>query len=138
MSHFILKLTSGEIVYGTVDLNSGDKKMIIVKNPLIWEEYESPDGYVGTALVKYLNGTAETQIPLAITSIVSMASMSPTFSQFYDAAVAVQKITDEAYDEKIAHMTKKMKALVTDYQSKVDASQFDGLVAFPTDTDSIH
>lgn len=139
MSHFILKLTSGENVYCVLDMKDADKKMVIVENPMIWEEYENPEtGQVGTALVKYLNGTAEYKIPVALSSIISIAAMSTAFANFYDAAVAVSKITDEAYDERLASMTSRMIALVMDYQDKAHAEKTGELVISSSDTTTIH
>jgi hypothetical protein len=139
MSHFILKLTSGENVYGVLDMGSVDKKMVIVENPMVWEEYENPEtGQTGTALVKYLTGTAESKIPVALSSIISMAAMSDTFSNFYDAAVAVAKIMDDAYDERIAGMTHKMVDLIIDYQDKAQAEKTGELVISSSNTTTIH
>lgn len=136
MSHFIVKLTSGEFVYGTVDPKEKDDKMLVINNPLVWEEYEMEDGRTGSALVKYVVGTKETQVPIAITSITSIVTMSQSFEDFYEAAVAVQKITDEAYDEKLSHMTKKMVSLVIDYQARSHASDTDGIVVSLKDSDT--
>lgn len=132
MSHYILKLTSGEFVYGIIDTIKTDKKMVVLENPLTWEEYETGDGQIGSALVKFVNGSSETSIPIATTAIVSISKMSKVFEDFYDAAVACQQITDEAYDEKISFMTRKMIGLVMEYQAKAaaDALGKDSIVAF--------
>jgi hypothetical protein len=132
---------SGENVYGVVESLKSDPKMLIIKNPLIWEDYDTPDGYTGSALVKFMAGTSESSIPISISSIVSIANMSPEFSKFYDAAVSVQKITDEAYAEKLLDMTRRMKEMIAGYNEKAQAASFgrDALVAFPLDTeDTIH
>lgn len=138
MSHFVLKLTSGENVYGVLDIKTADKKMVTIENPMIWEEYESPDGHIGTALVKYITGTKETRVPIALSSIISIAAMSDTFSKFYDAAVVVSKITDEAYNERIVSMTNRMVNLIIDYQDKAQAEKTGELVISSSDTDTIH
>jgi hypothetical protein len=141
MSHFILKLTSGESVYGVIDLDKMEKKMVVIKNPLVYEEYESPEGHTGTALVKYMGGTADNAIPIATASITSMAEMSAAFSRYYDAAVAIQEITDQAYQERLGVMTKRMLAMVSDFQEQAIAASLgkDVIVAFPSDTeDTIH
>jgi hypothetical protein len=68
-----------------------------------------------------------------------MAVMSETFSNFYDVAVEVQKITDEAYQEKLQYMTKKMLGLVIEYQNKRHATNTGDLVFTAVDTDiTIH
>jgi hypothetical protein len=136
MSHFILKLTSGEFVYGTINPLELDEKMLVIDNPLVWEDYEMEDGRHGTALVKYMTGTKETKIPIAISAVVSMAAMSPSFENMYEAAVAVQKITDESYDEKIVYMTKRMIDLVMDYQAREQAAKTDGIIMTAADTDT--
>lgn len=128
MNHFIVKLTSGEFVYGTIE-DTKSKGMIIVKNPLTWQEYENEEGHLGSALVKYMTGTEEEEVPISTTSITSMARMSPTFEDFYEAAVAVQKITEEAYNENISFMTIRMIDLVMDYQDKHHAHTTGELVA---------
>lgn len=135
-NHFIVKISTGEFVYGEIDLENTDKKMVTLKNPLVWEEYETADGYSGTALVKYMNGSKDKKIPIATSSIVSMSQMDKTFSEFYDAAVACQQITDEVYNEKLRHQTKKMIGLVLDYQAKAAAAELDGLIITPLDTDN--
>lgn len=140
MNHFILKLTNGELVYGVVDPDNTDKKMVTLENPLTWEEYETSEGGTGSALVKFCVGTKETKLPIAATSITSMALMSDRFAHFYDAAVAVNVITDEAYDEKLAYMTKQMIGLVMDYQAKAESEDNSGaLVSYSTDSsNTIH
>jgi hypothetical protein len=102
--------------------------MVVIQNPLTWHEYESEEGSAGSALVKYMQGTSENEVPIAITSITSMAKMSPLFENFYDAAVAVQQITDEAYNENIAYMTSRMCDLVMDYQDRMQAMSTDEIV----------
>ena len=136
MSHYAVKITSGEIVYGTVDEDGTDSKMIVLNNPLVWEDYETEDGRMGSALVKYLTGSNEEKIPIAIASIVSMATMSETFSHFYDVAVQVQKITDESYQERLVHMTKKMVGLVIDYQNTKHPDDTGGIVFSPSESDT--
>ena len=136
MSHYAVKITSGEIVYGTVDEDGTDSKMIVLNNPLVWEDYETEDGRMGSALVKYLTGSNEEKIPIAISSIVSMATMNETFSHFYDVSVQVQKITDESYQERLVHMTKKMVGLVIDYQNRKHADDTGGIVFSPSDSDT--
>jgi hypothetical protein len=136
MSHYVVKLASGELVYGTIDESETDKKMIVLHNPLIWEDYETDDGRVGSALVNYMVGTTEAKVPIAIAGITSMAAMSQTFANFYDVAVAVQKITDEAYKEKLVHMTKKMLGMVIEYQARQHADKTGDIVMHPTDSDT--
>lgn len=138
MSHFILKLTTGEFVYGVIDLDNTDKNMVTLENPLTWEDYETSDGGHGSALVKYCVGTKDKQIPISSASIISMVAMSTQFSSFYDAAVEVNKITDEAYDEKLLSMTKRMQGMVLDFKAKFIADETGGLVAYSTDSDTIH
>jgi hypothetical protein len=140
MSHYILKLTSGDIVYGIIDLDKTDKKMVVLENPLTWEDYETEDGRVGSALVKYMTGTDETKIPIATSSIVSMCTMSEKFTNYYEAAAACQAITDEAYAEKLVQMTNRMIELVQDYRAKEAVEELgpDALVAYKTDTNTIH
>ena len=77
MSHFIIKLVSGEFVYGKV--KSAETKMLTIENPLVWEDYISQDGSAGSAMVKYITGSDEKVIPIATNAVVSMAAMSPTF-----------------------------------------------------------
>jgi hypothetical protein len=136
MTHYVLKLSSGELVYGTVDDKKSDKKMLVLNDPLIWEDYESEDGRTGSALVKYMVGAGEEQIPIAIASITSMSTMSDHFANFYDVAVAVQRITDEAYRERLMSMTRGMLGLVIEYQNKQHADSTGGLVMSPSDSDS--
>ena len=139
MNHYIVKLITGEFVYGVLDTENTDKKMIIMENPLTWEEYDSPDGVSGSALVKFVSGTRDSSVPIATHSIISITAMSDAFTDFYDAAVAVQKITDEAYDDKIRYMTRKMCSLVMDYQAQAHADETNGIVGYSTDTDiTIH
>jgi hypothetical protein len=138
MNHFILKLLSGENVYGVIKEKCSSSKMVIIENPMVWEEYEGPDGITGSALVKYLNGTQESSIPISSSSITSMATMSGTFSDFYDAAVEVSKITDESYDERISHMTRKMKSMITDYHARMIADATGEIIGYRTDIDTIH
>jgi hypothetical protein len=121
MSHFILKLTSGEFVYGVLDENIKEKGMVILQNPLTWQEYSDDEGRLGSALVKYVNGTSENKIPISVSAIMSMAKMSPIFEEFYEAAVAIQQITDESYNENISLMTSRMYDLVVDYQDRKQA-----------------
>jgi hypothetical protein len=137
MSHYVIKIASGEVIYGTVE-NELEKKMLVVNNPLVWEDYESEDGRVGSALVNYLVGTTEKSIPIAVSSIISMASMSDAFTNFYEVAVKVQEITDEAYKEKLVHMTRKMMGLVMEYQDKAKASSSGGLVISADSDSTIH
>lgn len=136
MSHYIVKINSGELVYGTVDSKETDKDMLILNNPLVWEDYEMEDGRVGSALVKYITGSAESKIPISVKSITSMALMSESFAEFYDVAVAVQQITDEAYQEKLQSMTRKMVGMVIDYQNRTHADKTGDIVFSPTDSDN--
>lgn len=138
MSHYIVKLTSGELVYGTIDEKETDKKMLVLNNPLIWEEYETEDGRMGSALVRYITGTPENKVPVAISAIVSMVTMGDAFINFYDAAVAVQKITEEAYEERLVHMTQRMVSLVMDYQNRAHADQTGDLVISSNSDITIH
>ncbi len=138
MSHFIVKLTSGEAVYGILDEENTDSKMLTLKNPLVWEEYENSEGQVGSVLVKYIVGTDESEIAIATTGLVSMAAMSDQFAKYYDMAVECQKITDQSYAERLKHMTKKMANVIIEYQAKVLSDATDGLIAYRTDLDTIH
>jgi hypothetical protein len=88
----MFKLSSGELVYGTVDDKKSDKKMLVLNDPLIWEDYESEDGRTGSALVKYMVGAGEEQIPIAKLPSLSMSTMSDHFANFYDVAVEVQRL----------------------------------------------
>lgn len=137
MSHYAVKITSGEIVYGTFDEPNLGDKMIVINNPLIWEDYEAEDGRVGSALVKYITGTDEDQVGISISSIISVSAMNEEFTRFYDVAVEVQKITDEAYKEKLQYMTRRMLSLVIEYQNKQHAENTGDIVfTSPTDTDT--
>lgn len=136
MSHYVIKITSGELVYGVVDEKATDKKILILQNPLVWEDYESEDGRTGSALVNYITGAKENKIPISTSSIISMSLMTDTFANFYDVAVAVQKITDAAYKEKLEHMTRKMRTMVIDYQDKAYADETGSLIVSSTDTDT--
>lgn len=128
MSYFIIKLTTGEFVYGTLSTEKEEKGMVIVNNPLTWQEYSDDEGYMGSALVKFINGTSETQVPIATSHIISMAKMSPVFEEYYEAAVAVQEITRESYEESLVNMTSRMCDLVLDYQDRMQSMHTDELV----------
>lgn len=139
MSHYILKLSSGEFVYGVINPKKSDQKIITMHNPMVWEEYTTQDGYTGTALVRYMTGTTEEIIPISTSHVTSMAKMSETFSGYYDAAVACNKITDESYEEKLAYMTKKITEMVVDHQLKVQAAKTGGIAFTENDiSDTIH
>lgn len=134
MSHYILKLVTGEFVYGKIDIDNTDKKMVSLTNPLVWEEYTSEDGQSGTAMVKYVTGTHEDTIPIATSSIISMATMSEPFTAFYEAAVGITKISDQNYDAKLADMTARMKLMINDHHARKTAKETDELVSYSTDT----
>jgi hypothetical protein len=139
MSHYVVKISSGELVYGTANKEDADTKMLILNNPLIWEDYETEDGRMGSALVRFITGGKESRIPIASESIISISLMTEEFSKFYDASVEVQKITDEAYKENLHHMTKKMVGLIIEYQNAAQAYKTGELVVSPKDTDhTIH
>jgi hypothetical protein len=135
MSHYIIKLTSGETVYGMIS-EPTKGTMVVVKDPLVWEEYETEDGG-GTALVRYIAGTDEEDIPINKNCIVSMAGMSEEFKDFYDAAVGIQKETNGAYSKKIASMAERMKHYLMDMQAKRHSIDTDDIVAWQTDN-TIH
>lgn len=128
MNHFIIKLTSGEFVYGVINDELKEKNMVVVQNPLTWHEYDDDEGNSGSALIKFINGSSDTEIPIATTSIISMARMSTAFENFYEAAVAVQQITDTAYEENIIRMTNRMCDMVLDFQDRQQAISTDELV----------
>jgi hypothetical protein len=103
---------------------------------MIWEDYETEDGRLGSALVKFITGCSESQVPIAVKSIISMSLLNDAFINFYEVSVEVSKITDEAYQEKLQYMTRKMINLVIDYQNQRHADETGDIVFSPTDSDT--
>lgn len=139
-SHYVIKLITGESLYAT--LGKTEKDVLVVKNPMMWEDYVSEDGMVGSTLVKYVTGSDEKDIPISKTAVISMAKMSNTFINFYDAAVAMTDITVKSYELKLKQITKSMVNRVSEYYATRVQLETNDIVAYPIipadDKDTIH
>lgn len=141
MNHFIIKLITGEVVYGKLSENSIEKKMLIIHDPLVWEEYTNEDGYRGASLVKFCTGSDENEVPIINSAVISMNRMSATFAKFYDAAVVTQMFTETQYQVKLKQMTNRMHNYINDYYAYNHSKDTGDIVMYPTlpDTeDTIH
>jgi hypothetical protein len=139
MNHFIIKLASGEFVYGMIDEDTVSSKMLVVNNPLTWEEYINEDGMSSSTLTKFCTGSDEEDVPINSSHVVSITAMSPTFARFYDSAVALQKIIEPSYNSKLEAMTNRMFSAVSDHYAKQVQQETGGIVAYypyPEDSDN--
>lgn len=128
--HFIIKLITGEMIYGKVNTDQSDNKVVIVKDPLMWEEYYNEDGAVGSTLIKYCTGTHEREVPFTNSSIISMNKMSKPFENFYDAAVEIQLLYESAYDNKLKQMTNRMRNTLLSHMAFIKQKETDELVGW--------
>lgn len=145
MSHFIIKLVTGDTIYGKIQPSQAEgEQMVIVADPLEWEEFYTEEGYPASTLVRYCAGSDETEIPLARTAIISMAAMSEDFIKFYDAAVGMTDISAVAYRSKLRSMTCNMMNKLEAYhatqiqQETGDLVQYQLHSLYDLDTDTIH
>jgi hypothetical protein len=136
MNHFIIRLITGEVVYGKLSSDSIETKMIIIHDPLTWEEYVSEEGHSSSALVRFCNGTDETEIPIVNTAVISMSRMSKDFTNFYDSAVALQKATEKQYSKRLRQMTDRMHAVLNDYWASSVSAETGDIVCYPIQPDS--
>ena len=143
-NHFVIKLITGDTLYGTISTDDATEGMLIVNDPLIWEEYYNEDGYPASTLVRYCSGSDESEIPIARTAIISMAAMSEDFAEFYDAAVGMTEMSHDIYKSKLQTMTCSMRNKISAYHAAKLLEDTDDLVVYnlfgmPTkDTNTIH
>lgn len=145
MSHFIIKLITGDTIYGKIQPSQAEgEQMVIVEDPLEWEEFYTEEGYPATTLVRYCAGSDETEIPIARSAIISMAAMSDDFIDFYDAAIGMTDISANSYKVKLRGMTCNMRNKLEAYhalqiqEETGDLVQYQIHSPYDTDTDTIH
>jgi hypothetical protein len=143
-NYFVIKLSTGDTVYARVEAKQPEGKMVIVEDPLIWEEFFTEDGYSASTLVRYCSGSDEREVPISRNAIVSMAAMSPDFSAFYEAAVGMTDMTADIYKHKLQDMTHSMMNKLSAYHAQKVQRETGDLVSFPlfgipkSDKDTIH
>ena len=145
MSHFIIKLITGDTIYGKMQPSQKEgEQMVIVEDPLQWEEFYTEEGYPASTLTRYCSGSDETEIPIARSAIISMAAMNEDFADFYDAAVGMTDMSAAGYKVKLRGMTCNMLNKLQAYHAAQIQEETGQLVQYQLhdlydlDTDTIH
>lgn len=137
MNYYILKLTSGDVIYGMIDEDTISENFLVVSHPMMWEEFYDDEGHASNSLVKYISGTDEEDIPVQSSNIISMALMSKEFIEFYDAALMLQSLSSAPYKKKLLETASRMRAAYNKHTaSQIQKATGDIVAYYAAESDS--